>query len=268
MYRKFTLTNSDGNVWTLTDQNFRVFLNDPQGLGLTDNLTVTTYGNVQRVDNELFTFPQVTGDVIFYDTSNADRYQKYNDFARFISHTPLTLSYEIPTATPEVYTLPCYVTQLQKGESKTDNLMTCPITIQGLDFWKGAEVTLTGSGTSYSITNGGDYEVGMEITITGTSMEEPYFTLTKGDIYGEAKLTDTFDSVYINSNDTEQNMELESGGATISNPLSYQDLSISNGTIYVTFLKLARGTSTLNIGMTSGTLSGVTIKFTPRYRSV
>lgn len=176
--------------------------------------------------------------------------------------------YTIPTNPTETYTLPCYCISVSKGETGRNGILNCAVTFQGLDFWHGEEVTATGTST-LSLTNEGDYPVGFEITIEGTSMTEPYFTLTQDDIYGEAKLlTEEFSSIYINSNDTEQEMVLESNGSVLSNPLSYQDLSISNGTIFVTFLKLARGTSTLDVGMTSGTLNSVTVKFTPRYRSV
>ena len=102
-------------------------------------------------------------------------------------------------------------------------------------------------------------------------MVNPYITLTQdNEMYGEAKFDDStgFSKVFVNSRDGEQEVILEQGGSVLPNPLSYQDLSISNGAIYVTFVKLARGTSTLAIGMDSGSITGVTIKHTPLYRSV
>lgn len=297
MYRKITLTNSIGQTWALTDESFiwyltehwpqadgtfKVFLNDPQGFGVTDNLTVTTFGNIQRVDDEQFNFPQVSGEILFYDDTNSERYFKYHYFCRFITHTPLTLTYELPidlNKTPfplanYSFTLPCYVTSLGKTETKRDGILTCPVTFQGLDFWKGEEETFTASGGNpiKAVTNNGDYEVGFEITINGTNMVNPYFTVeADGEVYGEARfITDTgVSSVYVNSNDTEQNVILMNGNVVLANPLSYQDLSITNGTIYVTFVKLKwASNSTITVGMDSGTLSDFTIKMTPRYRSV
>jgi len=159
---------------------------------------------------------------------------------------------------------------ITKTEVKEDGLLRCTIQFMAFTFFKGAEQTQTGSGNQYTLVNNGDFPVGFEIEIKG-SLTNPYFTLTQdSDMYGEAKFDDTtaFDSVYVNSNDGEQNVILKQSNAILPNPLSYQDLSISNGSIYVTFVKLARGTSTLDIGFESGNITSVDIKFTPQYRSV
>lgn len=270
MIRKFTLTNSNNVSWTFTSKSVKSFLMNPQGLGYSSKLDVIRYGEKANVSNEVYDFPSVSGELVFYDTSNANRYKLYNDFARFCTYTPLTLSYVIPLASPETYTLKCYVTSLTKTESIPSGVLNVGITMQGLGFWNGAEIATTGTASSYSLTNNGDFPVGLEITVTG-SLENPYVTFTQdGDLYGEAKFDDStaFDEVYVDSKDGEQNVILEQSGSTLPNPLSYQDLSISNGSIYVTFVKLARGTSTLAIGMDSGSITSVSIKYTPQYRSV
>ena len=100
-------------------------------------------------------------------------------------------------------------------------------------------------------------------------MENPYFTLEQNnEVYGEGKFLDTFSKVIVNSEDGRQMVELQQSGSVLPNPLGYQDLSISNGSIYVTFVKLARGTSTLTVGVDSGTVSSFTVNYTPLYRSV
>ena len=271
MYRQFYLTNAEGSVWQLTDQSFKAYLNAPQGLGQSETLVTTVYGDVARVNDEEYSFPQVTGEMLFYDDANSDRYQKYNDFARFISYKSLTLHYTIPTNPAETYTLPCYCTVISKGEVGRDGILTCAVTFQGLDFWRGAEVTVIGSTlTSTTLVNDGDYPVGFNIRLAG-SMVEPYFTLSQdGEVYGEAKFLDSaaFDTVQVDSQDGQQKVVLTQGGSVVANPIAYQDLSISNGEIYVTFIKLARGVSTLDVGKSSGTLTSVTVTYTPRYRSV
>lgn len=273
MIRKFWLVNKKNETWEFTDEQFFVFLNSPQGLGFNKQLTLNRYGNVQVIEDMTDNFPSVQGEVIFYDTANEDRYLEYNSFVRFLSYSPLLFYYQLPIDEDEevedTYVLECDCTSLTKTESK-DNMLRCPITFQGLSFWKGTEVSVTGSGTTYTLTNNGDFPQGFEITIKGT-LENPYVLLTKNnDLYGEAKFIDStsFDEVYINSNDGEQNLLLKQSNSILPNPLSFQDLSISNGSIYVTFVKLARGESTLTIGMDSGSITSVNINFTPIYRSV
>lgn len=273
-YRKFWMVNSKGERWNLTEREVRSFLNNPQGLGFSKTINTTRYGNAQVLTDITDNFPSPSGEVLFYDSHNSTRYEQYNEFVKFISYEPVTLYYKLPfsfySQIPNVYTLECVVGTLTKNESKNDNLMTCPITFNALSYYQGEEVNINGTGTSYTIQNDGDFPVGFEITLEG-SLTNPYITLEQdGDLYGEAKFDDetAFSSVYVNSNDGEQNVVLEQGGSILPNPLSYQDLSISNGSIYVTFVKLARGESTLTIGMDSGSLTSATIKFAPIYRSV
>ena len=273
-YRVFWMINSKGERWDFTEREFKSFLNNPQGLGFSKTFSVNRYGNVQNLTDITDNFPQPNGEVLFYDSSNSTRYDKYNNFVKFLSYEPITLYYKIPVSffsrIPNTYSLECVVGTLSKTESKTDHMLTCSINYNALSFYKGEEVEISGTGTSYTINNDSDFPIGFEITITGSPVN-PYFTLTQdGEMYGEAKFTDStaFSSVYVNSNDGEQNVELQQGGSVLPNPLSYQDLSISNGSIYVTFVKLARGESTLTIGKDSGSITGVNIVFTPIYRSV
>lgn len=269
-YRKFKLINNKDQVWEFTNKQVKSFLSSPSQLGFSNTIKVDRYINSANVISQEYAFPNPSGEVIFYDSKNGDRYQKYYDLCRFLAETPLKLVYTLPFDTPEDYELDCYVTNLTKTESTTDKTLTCQINFQGLSFWKGATETITDSTTSYTLTNEGDFPVGFEIEIKG-SMTNPFFTVTKdNDMYGEAKFEDitAFSSVYVNSKDSEQNVKLKQGDAFLPNPLSYQDLSISNGAIYVTFVKLARGTSTLDIGFESGNITSVDIKFTPQFRSV
>lgn len=273
--RKFWLTNGTKtnnvlNKYEFTTPSSKVFLNNPTGLGYSQTITTVQYADVLN-GTEAQNFPQIQGEVVFFDGANADRYDKYNKFIEFLTHSPLVIHYQIPKSTPETYSMDVQVASVEKSESKSDGLLRCNFSLQGLSRWKGTEVTVTGSASSYSITNNGHIPCGFEITITGTSMKNPYITLEQdSELYGEAKFDSStaFNSVYVDSKDGEQNVILEQGGSVLPNPLSYQDLSISNGAIYVTFVKLARGTSTLTIGMDSGSITSVDIRFTPLYRSV
>lgn len=276
MYRKFWLTNSKNETWYLTNLDVQSFLNEPQNLGFSNSVESVRYGNKASVTAVNYNFPSPTGTVVFYADRNADRYQMYNEFVRFLVSTPLTLHYMIPTDIPKTYSLDCIVTSLDKTESSIDNLMQCSIAFQGISFWKGEEIEVSGTGTSYQLVNNGDISTGFEISIKGT-FYSPYFTVSQNDeLYGEAKFNSVaplsydnrFTSIYVNSDDANQKVFLERNGSILPNPLSYQDLSISNGAIYVTFVKLAKGESTLTIGMDGGSVTDVDIKYTELYRSV
>lgn len=269
MYRTFQLENTKGETWDLTDQLTKSFLNNPNGLGFQQSINTIQYGNVLDVATSNTNFPSVSGEILFYDSTNKDKYDLYADFVTFCTFSPLVLNYTKP-GNNDVYYLNCEVSNLTKTEVKTDGILRCPITLQGLGMWQGSEVTQTGSSSTYTLTNNGHFPVGFEIEIEG-SLENPYVTLEQdSELYGEAKFDDStaFDKVYVDSKDGEQNVILEQGGSVLPNPLSYQDLSISNGSIFVTFVKLARGESTLTIGMDSGSVTSVSIKYTPQYRSV
>lgn len=273
--RKFWLTNGtlqNGVLiqYELTKPSSKAFLNNPVGLGFAQTLETTQYDNTMKsVEGQ--NFPQIQGEVVFVDSKNSDRYDKYNKFVEFLTHSPLVLHYQIPKAAAEEYMMNVAVVSLEKTETKPNGILSCSITLQCLSRWKGLEVAVAGTSATYTLTNNGHMPCGFVIEIDGTAMVNPYFTLEQNsELYGEAKFTDAtgFSSVSVNSNDGEQNIILEQGGSVLPNPLLYQDLSISNGAIYVTFIKLARGTSTLTIGMDSGSLTGVLIKYTPLYRSV
>ena len=277
-YRVFWAINSKGERWDFTEREFKSFMNNPQGLGFSKTISVNRYGNVQNLTDITDNFPQPNGEVLFYDSSNSTRYDKYNQFVKFLSYEPITLYYKIPVSfysrIPNTYSLECVVGTLTKTESKTDNMMNCSITYNALSFYKGEEVEISGTGLTYTINNDGDFPVGFEIEINATYnfyMKNPYIQLSQdGSLYGEAKFIDDtrFNKVYINSKDGEQNVILQQSGSVLPNPMSYQDLSISNGSIYVTFVKLARGETTLTIGADSQNITDVTIKYTPIYRSV
>lgn len=269
--REFWLKNGKGNFTYFNKESSKIFLANPTGLGYSNAITTNQYSDAMNLVSEAQKFATVGGEMVFWDDANSNRYTKYNNFISFLQEEPLTLYYKIPTSTPKTFSMDVALSSIDKTESKTDGLMRCAFTLQGLSRWKGDEVTLTGSASSYSLTNNGHMPVGFEITITGTNLENPYITLEQdSEIYGEAKFIDStaFNEVYVNSNDGQQEVILEQGGSVMPNPLSYQDLSISNGAIYVTFVKLARGTSTLQIGMDSGSITSVNIVYTPMYRSV
>lgn len=268
-YRKFKLKNSLNASWELTETSVKTFLSDPSGLGMSNSIETTQYGNVLRLDNIDTAFPSVSGNVMIYENTVDAKYLKYNQFVTFLTYTPLVLEYQVP-GTNKTFYLDVVVASLDKTEVDRNGVMNCPITLQGLGMWRGNSFYWTGNASSKSLTNDGHFPVGLTVTLTG-NMTNPYFTLTQNsEVYGEAKFIDTtaFNSVIVDSRDGMQSVELQQSNSVLANPLGYQDLSISNGAIYVTFIKLARGTSTLNVGMDSGSLTSVIVNYTPIYASV
>lgn len=275
-YRKFWMSNGQGKrIYFTRDCN--IYLNNPTGLGYSNTVTTNQYANALSVIAQEQNFASVGGEILFISKPNRNKYEQYNDFVDFLSYEPLTLYYQIPNEFEDVYSMDVAVGSLDKTETKNDDIMRCTFSLMGLSRWKGEQVVIEGTANTYSILNPSHMPVGFEITIKGRSFVNPYFTLTQdGEVYGEAKFnsvapasySNTFTSVYVNSDDSNQSVVLERNNAVLPNPLSYQDLSISNGAIYVTFIKLAKGISTLDIGMDGGSISSVEIKYTPLYRSV
>lgn len=268
--RKFTIENGDGNTIALADGVSKIFLNNPTGLGISNSISSNDYNEKLNVVSNTQNFNSIGGEMVFFDYVNKDKYHQYNEFVSFLMIKPLKLYYQIPTSPTKTYTIDIDVLSLDKTEIKNDGLLRCNFTFQTLSRWKGETIKIVGTSNTYEINNDGHMPIGFEIKLTG-NLTNPYFTLSQnGDLYGEGKFEDgvAFSSVYVNSNDGEQSIELMQNDTILANPLSYQDLSISNGSIYVTFVRLAKGTSNLEIGMEGGNISNVEITYTPQYRSV
>lgn len=289
--RKFWITNGKAETIEFTNNESKIFLNNPTGLGISNAITSNVYNEKLDVITSSQDFAQIGGEMLFYDYANKDKYESYNEFITFLMSKPLTLYYQIPTDTPQTFNIDVDLLSIDKTEVKTDGLLRCNFAFQPLSRWKGDEITLEDTNSEVEVVNNGHMPVGFEITISRYNdglgrydqFENPYIEIYQDDnLYGIAKFVDNlqntsghsyqFSSVYINSNDGEQNVVLKRGqanGIVVPNPLGYQDLSVSNGSIYVTFVKLAKGTSTLKFYSENGAESmDYTIKYTPLYRSV
>lgn len=262
--RKFWLKNGSGDVYELTDHGHKVFLNEPNNLGYTKTISVSRYGNAQIARGEVYDFPAPAGVLVFYGT-NAERYAQYNDLMRWLMVKPISLYYQLPSG--QTFNIDCEVVQVDKDESK-NGVMACNVQFNGLSFWKGEKV----SESFYSfanLNNAGDLPAGAKLVING-SITDPFvkYSNENGALYGEAKFNGTFSKVTIESADGRESVALEAGGAVLPNPLGFQDLSISNGAILVTFVKLKRGATRLELGSAGDFNGSATIEYTPQYISV
>ena len=267
MIRQFYIENSLGNKYYLTNKNFKHFLNEPNGLGFAKNLTVLRLGNVELITEEQYSMPSVSGTVLFYDNVE-QAYQDYLEFVNFVRYSPLKLYY-LPPNMLFPYYIECSITQLDKSEYQTEGYLSCPITIYGYTLWQNSqESTLTvansesrdgkyyelirpyhyagNSLNSIKINNTGDVPIGFVFEVVGSVTNPRLIATQNGIIYGQLKLNGTFDYIRVDSNDLTEAIYLENNSTVITNPLSYQDLSIADGVSNITFFKLKIGESNLS----------------------
>lgn len=267
MVRQFYLENSLGKKYQLTNKNFKQFLSEPEGLGFVKSLTTLRLGDDELITNEQYSMPSISGNILFYDKVEK-AYQDYLDFISFVRYTPLKLYY-LPPNLLFPYYIECSMVQLDKGEYSTSGYLSCPISIYGNTLWQNSQESSLEVNNSESddgkyydlvrpyhysgfslnsivINNIGDIPVGFILEIVG-DVTNPRLTATQdGVAYGILKLNGNFDYVQINSNDLNEAIYLEKDGTVVTNPLSYQDLSIADGVASVTFFKLKVGTSYLS----------------------
>lgn len=294
-YRVFYLMNKDDEKFELTNVEFNQFLNNPNGLGFSKTYSTLRLGDSDVVTSEQFNLMIVKGDVLFYGDNNPDIYQSYFNLIKYLSKAPIRLYYLPPNAL-EPYFSYVNVIQLDKSEiNEDDGMLSCPIQLKMTSFWQTADTNEedvypdTGVGKFYplvrkanegyyyggsalnnvQIFNDGTLETGLIIEIIG-ECEDPQINFYQdGEQYGVCKLNGTFDYVKVNSIDTEEDLELQYQGSDLANPMSYQDLSIGNpNNLYVTFVKLKAGETTLTVTFGSSFTGHVKFTWRDMYVSV
>lgn len=262
--RKFWLINALGNKFDLSDEEAKFSLVSPKGLGFEKNIEVDKNGSREKLLSEELSNIDVTGELWFYDAGNGVLYEKYREFIGFIKYKPLELHYLPPNDIGGFYAKVA-ITKLEKEEIKKEKYMACPIVFHRLTQWLDNQEHIisvsnvsTDTGKSYPLerpyhyagnslsnilySNNGTEDCGFIFTINGEVIN-PQLSIynSLGEISGKLKLDGTFDYVRIDSNEDAYTMELSYNGTVLSNPENYQDLSIADGNIDVTWLKLAVG---------------------------
>ena len=261
-YRKFWLQVGD-NKYDLLEQ---AFLNDPQGLGFRKSYSSYIIGQKETITSENYELPVISGELVFYKGTNADMYREYQNFLSFIRGGNVRLYYQTPN-TLESYFCEGLIVQLEKSEVKENGVLTCPFTFKATTMWRNAQERIVTTinlptndkgkyydlerdysyaGTSFDnieLVNRGYDDVGFELEIKG-NCTDPKLSLSQDGVqYGVVQILGNYDYVYINSRDGEEEIYLEKDGSAIVNPISYQNMSLADGTIDITFLKLKTGTS-------------------------
>ena len=268
-HRIFKLLNGKGQEYELTNQDIKVFGHNPSGLGYTNTLSVFRLGDENLLTYSLTNLDTINLEILFYDETNAIKYQKYKEFVSFLSYKPLYLLYQ----TPDIfswYRRQVEVLELSKTEvDYNDSMLHCNLSLQCLTFWEDNETNERivnndqVGGKTYPIVypinygfnslsrvdlvSSGLLETPLQIEINGETTNPEIILYDDNDnIKGRAKFLGTFDSVYINSRETEEDIKLIRNDLVLDNPLGYQDLTIgSPNEIYITFLKLGIGRNRL-----------------------
>lgn len=292
--RKFWLENQDGDIVQFTDEESKTFMSQPQGLGMEVNYGGFRLGNAEVVNYQQYQLLDINATLNFRGSSRAEIYNDYFEFMEFISkNSLLKLHYRTPNSFESFYRY-VFVKQIQKTEITKDlYLLECPIVFGTQTFWRSdtkntliASDRLTDDGKHYKlrrkysystnqlnnmvVINRGNTETSLKVTITGYSKNPTLVAYdNKRQRYGELRLLGEFDKVIVDSDDLNENIQLQQGEAWLVAPYSYQDLSVgSPNEIYVTFIKVKAGQSTLTFASDEPFNGTVQLEWSDSYVSV
>ncbi len=293
-YRKFWLTNGENEKYDITDFYNTALAINPAGLGASATVSLSRLGNSRMANSLQWELTDITLDLLFTnDGRNAVAYDQYKKFLNFTSKLPLFLHYQTPDMTTSNYFKEVIMTNIEKTEVTPDiNTLVCPVTLTPLTMWKSSAETIIevsankGKGKSYQLkrpyiyagddleniilNNNSNISIPMIIEIDGLC-ENPYYTLYDYRLnqYGAGRFLGTFDYVYINSEDLNEDIQLRQDAAFLPNAVSYQDASIAvQGQVYLTFLYLSPGKNTMKFNFANSFKGKVTIRMRDNYVSV
>lgn len=248
-YRNFWLKNGKNDTFELmTKKNFVI---NPQGLGVEQNLTTYQQGEYIKLINRYNEILPISFDLIFIGESNAERYQRLNEFIEFISIDPLILYKKEPGLDPRYKSIIGYdIVKTEVDHQK--NWLLINITFYPNTLWleKDANEILIDAnrptGKNYPlkrpykytddnfsdiiILNASNTSVALEIQIIGSASNMTYRVFDFSDnIYGAGKIIGNYEYIYINSNSPNEEIVLkDKDGNLIANPTSFEDVNIGN----------------------------------------
>ena len=290
MYRKFSMQNGDGTILPLSIPTTGLFLDSPKGLGLTSTTNFIRIGDDNLLNYQQYEFPSISFTMVFCGKTNADKYDMYTTFVRFLSKKPLYLIYEIPSSTV-AYRIPFEVKTLDKTEVGRDNLLQCAMQITPTSFWEDnikktivvtnkeevegekkyilhrPYVYKTNSFTDIRINSVTLLSTPFEFTIDGYVNNPKYYLYDENGVaYGYGKFIGQFDKVYVNSDPKNETIDLERLGEKLPNPYSYQDFEETSEE--TTFLTLRSGKNRLAFHLGNEFDGSVLIEWRDRYVTV
>ena len=277
MIREFTLTNASGTTWSLNRPNY-CFLNEPQGLGFAVDGTYNRLGNRWVSAEELPRQMEISGEVIFTDSSP---YVAYKAFGRFLTDAPLKLTYETDAG---IFYRDIAMGSLSKTEIKEGFLLRCQLSLICTSLWYGSTFAqqlgepavlcqtdwdqltdangnhLITTEPNWSVLNDGDVDAPFTLTLNGL-VSSPTMTITDSD-GNTVSITipatiGASDTLLYSSIDGDLYCMVEDSGGTDTNIVPFFAV---NATI---FAKVPVGLSTINIAG-----SNVQLQFRKEYLAV
>ena len=287
MPRDFWLENSKGETLSLLSPT--IFFNNPDGLGFKTQYSSIKLGTSRLIKRNGYNLESVParGDILFTNAETA--YDDYARFVKFISFTPLYLHYK-----PHKKSFFCRIeiSELGKSEIKQEGYMTCPITFDKLSVWFTDEINVltrtkrpSAVGKSYPLTrpyhysstelrntkleNTGTVDAPITFEIYGRTTDPTIYIYDEsGELYGICKIDGTYDYVKVVSDDLEQDISLRYQDLIYTDAANYQDLSVSNGEVDITFLKAKVGVSTMNFSLGADFDGSVIVSWRSAYATV
>lgn len=127
--RTFTLTDSNGNSYSLQTQNR--FMSSPSGLGYDESTIYQNLGSRYNVLEEGLKQGVVSGQIVFRGANREEIYRKFFEFAKFTRNNPLTMCYR-PIF--DSFYRKCRVSKLTKTEIN-NRVLTCDVEISCITPW-------------------------------------------------------------------------------------------------------------------------------------
>lgn len=267
-HRRLWIKNSVGESWDLnepTDNQF-VFGNNPEGLGAQANMSVMRIGDSQLLSSYYWELKPIHIEMLFLpQNTNADVYKTYEEFFDFLSRRPLELHYQTPNNDYSFYK-PVTLSNIEKGEiDEATGILHSPLELIPHTMWVSSNEVVVevlpsgGTSKTYELERPYHYVLDSFANVSlysKSTVDIPFIIEIEGIVsnprydlfdanntkYGSGRLEGSFDYVYVNSTDLEEDIKLSNKGAFLPNTSSYQDLTVgSAGSVMVTFLKLKPG---------------------------
>lgn len=266
-YRKLWLENGTGEKYDLTNIADTLLMNSLGGLGANATLASQRVGTSQLITFSQWQLLSITGNLIFKnENTNATAYDEYKKFFDFTTVPPLVLNYQTPDLINEYWYREVTLSLLEKSEVDVEySTLICGVEFVPMTMWLSSEeytvvaVSGTSEGKSYPLTRPYAYAINdienirlfnkyntnvpIIIEIKGDCIDPNYSLFDfKNEKYGAGKIFGTYDYVYINSSDLEEQIFLSKNDIPTTNPVSKQDPTVGvPGKVYVTFLYLRPG---------------------------